>query len=178
MTPITGSIPLAHRSALDALEAQRAAYQRYARLVEQQRQTLGDGDADRAAAVTDVLAREHDVLETGARRLAPLVVQAREEGGGAARAELEQRIESLMREARMAELAVRNLATQLEAWRGVYGRQLSELGAAPGAGADDEEGGPAGPTGDVRAPSGGYGPRGAGAQRTTGAVPSLIDRRG
>ena len=178
MTPITGSIPLAHRGALDALEAQRAAYQRYARLVEQQRQSLGDGDADRAFAAAGVAARENDALEEGARGLAPLVERARSEGGVDVRAEVDRRVEALMREAQAAELAVRNLASQLEAWRDVYGRQLAELGAAPHAGTTGEEGAAVTVGGDVRAPAGGYGPRGAGSQRTTGAVPSLIDRRG
>jgi hypothetical protein len=174
MTSISGSIPIAHRGALDALEAQRAAYQRYARLVEQQRQTLGDGDADRAAAFAGVAARENDALEDGARGLVPLVERARTEGSDVVRVELERRVDALMREAQAAELAVRNLATQLEAWRDAYGRQLAELGLAPGA----EDGATVSPTGDLRAPTGGYGPRGVGAQRTTGAVPSLIDRRG
>jgi hypothetical protein len=178
MTSIAGNIPIAHRGALDALEAQRAAYQRYARLVEQQRQTLGDGDADRAAAFAAVAASENDALEEGARGLAPLVERVRAEGGEAVRAEVERRVEALMREAHAAELAVRNLATQLEAWRDVYGRQLAELGATPGTDASGEDGAAVGQTGDVRAPTGGYGPRGVGARRTTGAVPSLIDRRG
>lgn len=174
------SVPLVHRSALDALEAQRAAYQRYARFVEQQQLMLGDGDPDRVVEFVSEAATQNGMLQDGARGLVPLIARARVEGGPDVGAELDRRVGALMRDAQAAEMAIRNLAGQLEAWRDSYGRQLAELGVFPGA-VDtdaDAEPGSAAPVGDVRAPNGGYGPRGAGTQRTTGAVPSLIDRRG
>jgi hypothetical protein len=160
--------PLAHRAALDALEAQRAAYQRYARQVEAQRHSLGDGDADRAVAATELVERGFAELEAGARRLGALVTSARALAGQDELAALERTIDELAREARRAETAISNLAAQFEAWRDAYGRQLTELGVTPAAGG----------AGDDRAGAGGYGPRGAGQQRTPGAIPSLIDRRG
>jgi hypothetical protein len=153
--------PIAQRAAIDALEAQRAAYQRFARLVEQQQQALGDGDGDRAVAFADEAVLGFQELERGAARLAPLVAEARATGAPVDVQAMRRRLDDLARDAQRAEQAIRNLATQLEAWRDAYGRQLSEVGLAPGGGAAAPE---------ERA--GGYG------ARAGGAVPSLIDRRG
>lgn len=155
--------PIAQRAAIDALEAQRAAYQRFARMVEQQQAALGGGDGDRAVAFADQAALWFRELEQGARALAPLVAEARASGAPADAQEMRRRIEELTRDSQRAEQAIRNLATQLEAWRDAYGRQLSDVGLAPGGA----------PTPGPEERAGGYGPRGGG-----GAVPSLIDRRG
>lgn len=181
---MTGSIrpainPLAQRAAIDALEAQRAAYQRFARLVEQQQSLLGDGDGHRASAFADEAVLGFQQLDEGARRLAPLLAEARASGTVDDAQAMRRELDALARETERAELAIRNLSTQLEAWRDAYGRQLSELGVVPGgaaSGAPADE--PTGGASDVRAPAGGYGPRGVGARRTMGTVPSLIDRRG
>ena len=173
--------PLAFKSAIDAMEAQRAAYRRYARTVEAQRATFGDGDGDRATAAVDAAVRDFAELSEGARALAPQLQQVSSAGSAEQAAELQQQMEQLMREARMAEVAIRNMSQQLEAWRDAYGRQLAEVGLAPGS-----AGGPA-PVGegegapDAALPgdggarpgprSGPYGPR-------DGGRVSLIDRRG
>jgi hypothetical protein len=161
----TSSLPLAQRTALDALEAQRAAYRRYARLVEAQQRPLGSGDAGHATAAAEVLSHAQDGLQAGARALPPLLREARSDASPDVRAELDRRVDALLHEAHAAQVAIRNLATQMEAWRDAYGRQLAEIGVVPGSDA----------AGDDRAAAGAYGPR---AQRTAGAVPSLIDRRG
>ncbi len=168
--------PLAHRAAIDALEAQRAAYRRYARAMEAQQQTLGDGDGDRASAAAELAVRGFDELQTGARRLQPLLEQVGEAGAPEQLVEMRRQMEELMRDARAAEAAIQNMSVQLEAWRDAYGRQLTELGIVPGGG-DAERAGEAGAGSDARA-SGGYGPSGTQTRRMVGAVPSLIDRRG
>ena len=68
--------PLAHRAAIDALEAQRAAYQRYARLVEAQQRVLNDGDADKVVLFSERATRDLAQLEQGAAALGPLVERA------------------------------------------------------------------------------------------------------
>lgn len=167
--------PLAHRAAIDALEAQRAAYRRYARTMEAQQQTLNDGDGDRAAAVAETAVRGFDELQTGARRLQPLLEQVSEGGAPEQLLEMRRQMEELMHEARMAEAAIQNMSVQLEAWRDAYGRQLAELGIVPGGG-DAERSGEG--TGSEGRPSGGYGPSGVQTRRAAVTVPSLIDRRG
>jgi hypothetical protein len=133
MTRITPPLdPLAHRAAIDALEAQRAAYRRYARTVEFQQHSLGNGDGDVAAAVVDEAARGFDELDAGARRLAPLVTHAQQVGSGEQLLEVQRHMDELMREARRAESAIHNLTSQLEAWRDAYGQQLAALGLSPG----------------------------------------------
>ena len=160
--------PLAHRAAIDALEAQRAAYRRYARTVEAQQRTFDDGDADRAVAATAVAVQGFEELQQGASRLAPMVGEASAGASADQMRELQREMEALMREARQAEVAIRNMTVQLEAWRDAYGRQLAELGLAPGA---------AGEGGEGDAARGGYGPRGGGAQAPSERAPSLIDRK-
>ena len=167
--------PLAHRAAIDALEAQRAAYRRYARAMEAQQVTLNDGDGDRASAASEMAVRGFDELQAGARRLQPLLELVSEAGAPEQLVELRRQTAALMREARAAEAAIQNMSVQLEAWRDAYGRQLAELGIVPG-GVDAERSGE-GSGSDGRG-AGGYGPSGAPARRTVGAVPSLIDRRG
>ena len=167
--------PLAHRAAIDALEAQRAAYRRYARAMEAQQQTLNEGDGDRASAAAEMAVRGFDELQTGARRLQPLLERVQEAGAPEQLVEMRRQMDELMREARTAEAAIQNMSVQLEAWRDAYGRQLAELGIVPGRG-DVER--PGEGTGSDGRGSGGYGPSGARARRTVGAVPSLLDRRG
>jgi hypothetical protein len=155
--------PLAQRAAIDALEAQRAAYRRYARLVEQQQEVLTDGDAGRASAFADEATRGAAELEVGASRLVPLVEEARAAAGPADEGALRRLIDDLTTDARRAELAIRNLSAQLEAWRDAYGRELGELGIVPGGGTRDQQ--------DPGA-SAGYG------RRARPRAPSLVDRRG
>lgn len=158
--------PLAHKAAIDAMEAQRAAYRRYARLVESQHRSLNDGDADRAAAVADDVMSGSEALEAGARELAPLVARARGRAEGGQREEIQRMIEALAHDALKAEQAIRNLSSQLEAWRDATGRQLAEVGIVP-----DGDGAPAPDAPD--APRRGYGVPNAGAQ-----PPRILDRRG
>jgi hypothetical protein len=177
MRSVTPSLdPLAYRAAIDALEAQRAAYRRYARTVEAQGTSLGDGDGDRATALADLTARGFDELETSARRLDPVLRQVTESGSATQIQEVQGQMAEMMREAREAETAIRNLTLQLEAWRDAYGRQLAELGFPPRPDAEAVEGqAPAGTsTSGRRRPyvQPGFG-RGAGTTR-----PTLIDKTG
>lgn len=171
--------PLAHKAAIDALEAQRAAYRRYARTVEAQRTTLADGNGDAAAGVAEAAARDFDELEAGAARLQPLVSRVNDVGSADQLREMQRHMEELMRDAYHAETAIRNLATQLEAWRDAYGRQLAELGLPPGAAGEARSLGTVGVGGGYQ-DDGRRGPyvqpgfgRGAGRGRTT-----LIDKKG
>ena len=175
--------PIAHKAAIDALEAQRAAYRRFARSVDGQRLQLNDGDGDTAGAAGAEAARGFEELEQGARRLEPMLREVRGAGSAEQLQEVERRMEELMRDARQAEMAIQNLSLQLEAWRDAYGRQLAELGLVPGsaaAGGEGPEGAPADPTGATRdqvARRGPYVQPGFG--RSNGAArPTLIDRRG
>ena len=168
--------PLAHKSAIDALEAQRAAYRRYARNVESQRQQLGDGDADRAVAFAETATRDFDELDAGARRVQPLVQRVHEVGSADQVSEVRRHMEALMHDARSAETAIRNLATQLEAWRDAYGRQLAELGVTPGA--EGQSGAVAGTEGeDGRASRLAYGQPGFG-RASVKRLPRILDRKG
>jgi hypothetical protein len=133
MRPISPPIdPIAHRAAIDALEGQRAAYRRFARLAEAQQGTLAGGDADQVAEFTDGAHRTVGELEAGARNVRSLVDSASQQASEAHLQEIERMMESMMAEARNAETAIRNLTTQLEAWRDAYGRQLTDLGIVPG----------------------------------------------
>ncbi len=180
--PIQPAInPVSHRAAIDALEGQRAGYRRYARQIEAQQRTLTDGDGDKALAAAERAAQTFAELEEGARTLAPLLDEARAGAAPDDRREIERRIEEMTREARNAELAIRNLATQLEAWRDAYGRQLADEGIEPGAGGESgtPAAGAAGAAGAGRvAPhaASGYGPRGRAVERRD--VPALLDRKG
>jgi len=179
---VTPSIdPLAHRAAIEALEAQRAAYQRYARAVDAQRDALAGGSGERAIDAADAAARGYDALAEGARTLAPLVDRAREGGGSEQQDELQRRLDAVAREARVAEAAIHNLAAQLEAWRDAYGRQLAEVGIEPGSAGGSATDGATAPAAGAAArpgpaPAPGYGPRGRAGDRQ--GVPSLLDRKG
>lgn len=166
--------PLAHRAAIQALEAQRGAYARFARTMDAHRTALAGGSGDAATAASDAAARGHDELADGARRLGPLVAAADASGDTTEREEVARRLDAMLREAQAAEVAIHNLTTQLEAWRDAYGRQLAEVGLTPGAGGggDDTQ------TPSVRPAGGpvGYGRRG---HADAGPHPSsLIDRKG
>jgi hypothetical protein len=179
--PIQPAInPVSHRAAIDALDGQRAAYRRYARQIEAQQQALTDGDGDKAVAASERAAQTFAELDAGARALAPLLDEARAGAGDDERRDVERRIDEMMREARTAEVAIRNLATQLEAWRDAYGRQLAEEGIEPGATPDDAAGAPRVLTGGASAAGpgygSGYGPRGRPVDRR--GVPALLDRKG
>lgn len=174
--------PLAYRAAIDAMEAQRAAFQRYARTVEAQRTTLGDGDGDKAVAAADAVARDFVEISERSQQLEPLVRAVREGGSDTQLVELERQMEQLMQEARQAENAIRNMSTQLEAWRDAYGRQLSEVGMVPGRA--EAVGDPAPPvaapsgSGDAGAAGSGRGRGPYGARAAAGGRVTLIDRRG
>lgn len=163
MIASTGHIdPLAQRAAIDALEAQRAAYERYARLVESQQGVLNDGDADKVVAFTERAARDLAHLEHGALALGPLVERATVGLSGDGLQDLRRRIDALAVEARRAEAAIRNLTVQLEAWRDALGRKLADVGLVVGG----EGGAP-----DASYPRPGFG-------RGPGAGTNLIDRKG
>ena len=161
MSNIGSTIDLhAQRAAIDALEAQRAAYRRFARQAEAQQGGLAGGDVDQVAAFTEGAAHTVRALDDGARHVRSLVDHA---SGGAspdALREIERLMNSMMTEARNAETSIRNLTTQLEAWRDAYGRQLTELGITPG-GAD---------TPDPTARRSAY--------HAHAAAPSILDRKG
>lgn len=178
--------PMAHRAAIDALEAQRAAYRRYARTVDGQREALSDGDGDRALAAVSRVAEGTQELEAGARRLQPLLDAARGRGSADERRTLDRHLDALTREAQAAEAAVHNMTAQLEAWRAAYGRELADAGVTPGTDAGPESDplaagvdvGVGAAAGGVASPprAGVYGRR---PRAGTGPhPPSLIDRRG
>lgn len=182
--PIRPAIdPNAHKAAIDALQAQRAAYQRYARAMEAQaRQPLGNGNGGDVAVLTaDEAARGFAELEEGAGRLRPALDAVAEGGSPDQVAEVQRQMEQLMRDARAAEAAIQNMTTQLEAWRDAYGRQLAELGLTPG-GAGGETVGvgdaarAASPIDAGRARTAGYGPRSRAGERA--GVPAMLDRKG
>ena len=154
--------PLAHRAAIDALDAQRAAYERYARLVEAQQRTLNDGDADKVVAFTGHATRELAALERGAAQLPSLVERAQVGLSADGLHDMRRRLDALAIQARRAEAAIRNLTVQLEAWRDAFARQLGEIGVGTAG-----EGQPSGE---------GYAQPGFG--RTVAATPYLLDRKG
>jgi hypothetical protein len=122
--------PAAHRSAILALEAQRAAYQRYARMVETQQVSLGAGDADRLTTFADHASRELIQLEQGAQRLEPQLELLRGVAAPEEMQDIRRMLDDLAKDARLAQLSIQNLTAQLEAWRDEYGRQLGTLGVA------------------------------------------------
>jgi predicted TIM-barrel fold metal-dependent hydrolase len=166
MRPISPSIdPIAQRSAIDALEAQRAAYRRFALQAEAQQTPLSAGDIDQVTAFTDAAAGTVGTLHDGAQRARALVGTASEQASAEQMRELERRMTDMTREARNAEVAIRNLTSQLEAWRDAYGRQLADLGVAPGTSTSGGDA-PADPA--ARA----YG------QRDVVRAPRILDRKG
>lgn len=183
--------PLAQRAAINALEAQRAAYRRYARTVDDQTSAVASGDADRAASAADTAARGFDELETGARALRPHLDRVRDEGSSDQQSEVRRQLDSLSVDADRAQAAIQNLTAQLDAWRVAYGRQLASVGITPGGTAGSGSDGTAAVDGGARGPdaahdvngseprardSRGYGPRGqAGAGRP---APALLNRIG
>ena len=132
IAPANSIDPLAHRAAIDALEAQRAAYARYARLVEAQQRVLNDGNPDKVVAFTERATRDLVELERGAERLAPLVARATAGLPADGLQDMRLRLDALAHEARRAEAAIRNLTVQLEAWRDALGRQLADAGIVVG----------------------------------------------
>jgi hypothetical protein len=178
MRPINPPIdPLSHKAAIDAMEAQRAAYRRFARNADAQREALGDGDGERAVAAADSLTRDYATLERGAHELRPMLERVSGSAAPEALREVRRRMDDMMREARAAETAILNLTSQLEAWRDAYGRQLAEAGLAPGGDAPAEAAHGERPGADVcgvtRSP---YAPSRRG--RAGDARPRLLDRRG
>lgn len=183
--------PFAQRAAIDALEAQRAAYQRYARTVDDQSRVVASGDAEGAVTAAGTVARGFDELDAGARALGPHLDRVRAEGSPAQQADAQRHIDNLTSDAERAQAAIQNLTSQLDAWRVAYGRQLAQVGLAPGSAgtqardaADSVAGvggsnriGAAGVTTDGRSQDvRGYGPRGrAGAAQR---VPTLLNRLG
>ena len=134
MRSISPSIdPIAQRAAIDALEAQRAAYRRFARQAEAQQAPLSSGDIDQVTAFTNDAASTVGALHDGTHAARALADQASQQASDVQLRELERRMTDMTREAQNAEVAIRNLTTQLEAWRDAYGRQLAELGVTPGA---------------------------------------------
>jgi hypothetical protein len=174
--------PLAHRGAIQALEAQRSAYARYARSMDTHREALAAGSGDAAAAAADEAARGYDALAEGARRLGPTLAGVAGAGTEDEAAEVQRQVEAMMRAAREAETAIHNLTAQLEAWRDAYARQLSDVGLAPNGGAAAAGAPGASAAGAEPGPSAGvasgYGPRGRSSRAAAPQAPSLIDRKG
>jgi DNA repair exonuclease SbcCD ATPase subunit len=176
MRPVSPSIdPLAQRAAIDALDAQRAAYRRYARTLEAQRGTLTDGDPDKAAAAVDEATRGYAELQAGAQQLAPTLDRVRQSSNVDELREIQQRVEQLMREAQSAESAIQNLSTQLQSWRDAYGKQLAELGLPPGGDAGGTGGGDQTSDGTVRGAT--YGSPGFSRMPGPGPSPRILDRK-
>lgn len=181
--------PLAQRAAIDALEAQRAAYRRYARAVDEQSHAVSGGDADRAVAAADAAARGFDEVDAGARALGPHLDRVREQGSPEQQADVQRRLTTLASDADRAQTAIQNLTAQLDAWRTAYGRQLASVGITPGGTGSTD---PAATDGVGDAASGGrashttpemrvrdvhrYGPRGS--MTASSATPTLINRLG
>lgn len=171
MSTIVQSLsPASHRAAIDALEAQRAAYRRLARDAEAQQTATSGGDVTQASSFAESTSSRVDALHEGARATQALVDGATPNASAQELRELELRMDDMMREARNAELAIRNLTTQLEAWRDAYGRQLAELGIPPAAVADLAATGA-----DASRLS--YGATGFG-RESKPAVPRILDRKG
>ena len=126
--------PFSQRAAIDALEAQRSAYQRYARTVDDQTRTVGTGDADAAVTAAGVAARGFDALDTGARALRPHLDLVRANGSPDQQDDVQRRLATLASDADRAQTAIQNLTSQLDAWRLAYGRQLAAVGLTPGSG--------------------------------------------
>jgi len=122
--------PATYKGAILALEAQRAAYQRYARMVETQQVSLGAGDADRLAEFAVRASQELGELEQGAQQLEPQLELLRSVSGPAEMQDIRRMLDDLAKDARVAQLSIQNLTQQLEAWRDEYGRQLTALGVA------------------------------------------------
>jgi hypothetical protein len=122
--------PAAFKGAILALEAQRAAYQRYARMVEAQHGALGAGDGDRLSQFAEHATRELHELEQGAQQLEPQLDLLRSVSGPEDMQEVRRMLDDLAKDARMAQVSIQNLTAQLEAWRDEYGRQLTALGVA------------------------------------------------
>lgn len=182
--------PLAERTAIDAIEAQRAAYRRYAQAVDAHSQAVGTGDADRAVAAADTVADGADALDAGARALRPHLDRVRAHRSPEQQEDVQRRLAMLASDGDRAQTAIHNLTAQLDAWRVAYGRQLGAASLTPGASGRSTTDG----TGGVAASGGGsdvpvdvlgasrahdhgvYGPRGqAGA---TQRAPTLLNRRG
>ena len=191
--------PFAQRAAIDALEAQRAAYRRFARTVDDQTQSVSTGDADRASAATAVAARGFDELDAGAQALRPHLDRVREQGSPDQQSDMQRRLETLSSDADRAQSAIQNLTAQLDAWRIAYGRQLASVGITPGGasstsgsgtvsgvGSGDVGSRPADRGSSIAADPGGaesrardgrsYGPRGQAAGGR--AAPTLLNRLG
>ena len=122
--------PAVYRSAITALEAQRAAYQRYARMVDAQNGALGQGDSERVAKFAEQATKELGELETGAKNLEPQLDLLRSVASREETLEIRRMLDDLARDAQAAQVSIQNLTMQLEAWRDEYGRQLGELGVA------------------------------------------------
>jgi hypothetical protein len=122
--------PAVYKSAINALEAQRAAYRRYARMVESQQGSLGAGDAERVVKFAERATTELGELETGAATLQPQLDLVRSVASRDQSVEIHRLLDDLARDAQAAQLSIQNLSVQLEAWRDEYGRQLGELGVA------------------------------------------------
>lgn len=180
--------PLAQRAAIQALEAQRAAYRRFAAAAGGQQRALGTGDGEQATRAADIVELGYAELDAGAKHLAPLVSAVHETGTADQLDEMQRHMTDLMSEAQNAEAAIQNLSTQLEAWRDAYGRQLADQGIVPGtagsaSGTGSSSGTTDGAASDAAARSasgrgshGSYGPRGS--RPDARGIPSLLDRKG
>ena len=197
--------PLAQREAIEALEAQRAAYQRYARSVDDQTRAVGNGEADTAVAAANTTTRGFDELDAGAQALRPHLTRVREQGTPDQQADVQRHLDALSSDANRAQTAIQNLTSQLDAWRLAYGRQLAAVGLTPGSsgatgtdaaaiggtsgaaaiGARAATSGSRTPDSDGTAPgfsgrraheSGSYGPRGQ--VGSGGPAPTLLNRLG
>jgi hypothetical protein len=166
--------PLAQRSAIQALEAQRAAYARYARSLDGHRSALAGGDGDTAIAAAAAAETGYGELAEGARRLGPLLDAARAGGTPQDRDALQRQLDAMMEQAHAAETAIQNLTRQLEVWHAAYARQLAEVGVVAGAGGSGNAPAARGAAGVGGAA---YDRRGPAGERPA-AVRSLIDRRG
>lgn len=124
--------PFAQRAAIDALEAQRSAYQRYARTVDDQTRAVGNGNADSAVTAASTAARGFGELDAGAQALRPHLDRVREQGSPDQQADVQHRLATLSSDADRAQTAIQNLTSQLDAWRLAYGRQLAAVGLTPG----------------------------------------------
>jgi hypothetical protein len=80
-----------------------------------------------------------------------------------------------MREAQSAETAIQNLSTQLQSWRDAYGKQLAELGLAPGSDTSAAGSGDQGSDGTTRVTS--YGSPGFSRSTGPGPSPRILDRK-
>jgi hypothetical protein len=120
--------PAVHGAAIRALEGQQAAYQRYARRVESQRESLSRRHPDQLLHLARQAGADFEELEQGARDIRPALEAAREDSDPVRASELRHLLEAVHRDAARAEAQIHGLRQELERWRDEFGARLEDMG--------------------------------------------------